>query len=326
MDISVIVTTYNRAAMLAGTLQSLQVQQGREHFTFEIIVVDNASTDDTREVVESIAAHAAIPMRYVLETRQGVACARNRGLRETRADWVAFFDDDQIAEADWLRQLFAVAAAKQAACVGGKVLLRFPVAPVQLDPICRQILGESAFGNRPHPYPGKFLPGTGNVLLCRRAVEAVGLFDESFAYGSEDTEFFRRMRRGGHTLWYAPLAVAHHLIPAHRLSTSYFFWASLRQGVNYAALDYREQGLGKLALYCSGRVAKSFGVTLPRLMWAALRNRETERIGAACLLWRTCGYLRKSLNLLSPRLFSQRRFFERLEFRKEKASVACGSS
>ena len=103
--ISVIVPTYNRCEMLADALASLFRQETNGEFSYEIVVVDNASTDATKAVVQQAAAEAPAPVRYVHHDVPGDAPPRNRGIAEARGTWIAFFDDDQLAAPDWLLQL-----------------------------------------------------------------------------------------------------------------------------------------------------------------------------------------------------------------------------
>ena len=102
MDISVIVATYNRAEQLGEALTSLIRQETFGSFTFEIVVIDNASTDGTTRLITEMAKVSRVPLRFVLEPTKGVAHARNMGIREASGEWLAFFDDDQLAESYWL--------------------------------------------------------------------------------------------------------------------------------------------------------------------------------------------------------------------------------
>src|SRR5688572_12728930 len=102
IDVTVVVCTFNRADMLRNALISLLKLETEAQFRFEVLVVDNNSTDHTAEVVAQLAQDASAPLRYVREVRQGHASARNRGIQEARGDWIASFDDDQLADARWL--------------------------------------------------------------------------------------------------------------------------------------------------------------------------------------------------------------------------------
>ncbi|MEO5898229.1 MAG: glycosyltransferase [Vicinamibacterales bacterium] len=101
--VSVVVSTYNRADRLPLALESLIAQEGG--VPYEIIVVDNNSTDTTRAVVEGLAVRNGDNVRYAFEPRQGLSHARNTGIALSRGEIVAFTDDDVRAAPDWLLQL-----------------------------------------------------------------------------------------------------------------------------------------------------------------------------------------------------------------------------
>jgi GT2 family glycosyltransferase len=319
MDISVVVTTYNRSPLLQGAIESLARQATGGRFSYEVVVVDNASTDDTAEVAAALRQGLPIPIRYVREPREGVVHARNRGVREAAGGWIAFFDDDQLADPGWLRELHAVAQTQGAPCVGGRILLRLPPAPaVRLAPVCSALLGATAEASAPRRYARKEQPGTGNVLVARSLFDAVGPFDEALRSGCEDADFFRRVRRAGFGAWYAPQALAYHLIPPHRLDRSYFVWVSRRQGASYAYLDRKEGGLSRLAAGSAGRAAQATLLTAPRWALRALARDDAGALDAECLLWRAASYLREALLLAAPAAFSRRRGSARLDFRAER--------
>src|SRR3972149_11111049 len=118
MIISVVVCTHNRSESLRETLRSLMLQNYPAS-DYEIIVVDNRSTDRTKEVVSEFSH-----VRYVLEEKMGLSHARNRGIKESRGDVVAFIDDDAKADKSWLSRLVQVyKEEKDAGCVGGRVIL-----------------------------------------------------------------------------------------------------------------------------------------------------------------------------------------------------------
>ena len=95
VDISVVICTYNRASMLRLALDALVGQETGGAFTYEIVAVDDGSTDDTPAVIAEFAGNASVAVRRVAGGGQGVAHARNRGAEEARGGWVAYTDDDQ---------------------------------------------------------------------------------------------------------------------------------------------------------------------------------------------------------------------------------------
>src|SRR5215216_2688114 len=121
-DISVIISTYNRCDMLSSAIEKLLAQE-RERVAYEIIIVDNNSTDRTREVVESFIARGHSNLRYVFEPRQGVSHARNRGIAHAAAPIIAFADDDVVVSLDWVATIKrAFDEHTSVDCIGGRVL------------------------------------------------------------------------------------------------------------------------------------------------------------------------------------------------------------
>lgn len=121
LDVTVAICTWNRQSLLDQTLTALeQMRVGATRW--ELLVVDNASTDDTAALVRERMERGTLPLRYVLEPALGLSHARNRAVREARAGWVLFTDDDVIVDSCWL-EAFAAAIRRhpQAGAIGGRV-------------------------------------------------------------------------------------------------------------------------------------------------------------------------------------------------------------
>jgi glycosyltransferase involved in cell wall biosynthesis len=300
-QISVVVCTYNRAEMLRDTLASLVVQQTDGRFTFEILVVDNASTDHTPQVIEQAAAACDVVVRSVRELRQGQVHARNRGVSEARGEWIANFDDDQIADPRWLIELYSLAQSRQARSVGGVVRLKFPEnCDRQLSPVCRRLLGESVGWETERPYTRKEGPGAGNQLLHRSVFQEVGLYDEAYNRRGEDTDLYRRIRAAGIESWYTPRAIAWHVTPPQRLEEAYLRATSLNNGWCFARRDQEEWGRAAMAGVVVARMGQAALLNLPRWLWAHLRRAREDALAARCLLWRLEGYLHCAARLILP--------------------------
>ena len=322
--ISVVICTYNRAETLRRALDSVIRQETDGRFAYEVIVVDDGSTDNTGEVAAEVAASSPVPVRYVREGRGGgIAVARNTGVTQAGGEWIAFFDDDQLAPSHWLKDLLAAALDQDARCIGGpRTLDLTPEQLAVLGPIRRALLGEELYPERPMMFEGKRLPTTGNLLLHREVFDRVSLFDTSMAFSGEDSDFLRRAQAAGFAAWTAPKAVVKHMIPDYRLTPDYFRWVSRRWGANFAKMDCKKRGKGKTLLLSVGRIGQAVLVTTPALALALLR-RDQPRLGdLRCRLWRTQAHVRQTLQLLAPTLFAQRRFFAQLEFRKERQAFA----
>jgi glycosyltransferase involved in cell wall biosynthesis/predicted DCC family thiol-disulfide oxidoreductase YuxK len=238
-DVSVIIATRNRASSLAELLETLAAQQTGGAFTFEVLVMDNGSTDATRETVERLRATFPAPLRYAYEERAGKPWALNAGLQLAQGRLLAFADDDVRAEPGWLAGLWRCAAESGADAVTGRVLPQWIGGrPGWLtDEAFRQIGGMgcidwgeqrvSVRGRRDCRWVG------GNMAIRREAAERLGGFDVRMLRG-QDTEYYRRALAQGLHIVYEPSAVVYHQIPAERLTPAYFRQWRDRSG-NYQA-------------------------------------------------------------------------------------------
>ena len=321
--ITVVVCTYNRAETLRDALNSLMLQKTGDQFSYETVVVDDASTDATPSVIREAAARSPTPMRYVQGSGKGIACARNKGIKESCADWIAFFDDDQVADPNWLEELFACAVQSGAEVVGGSVRLRLSDEEVRkISPLCRAMLGETYGRSKLARCLRKTFPGCGNILLKATVFQSGVQFNESLTAGGEDIEFTARLRRTGIEGWFTPKAIVRHDVPAHRLTESYLSWRSLRAGDNFAYRDFREWGLIRTMIACLARIAQASFINFPLMLLAYILGNKAEVIGRKCMLFRAWGYLRQSLYLVSPRFFSQETYFSSLNMRRERDAFA----
>ncbi len=297
-DISILVCSRNRAVALADALTSLMALE-TAGFEYEIVVVDNGSTDHTAEVVASAAQRSAVPVRYVLEPRAGVTFARNRGVKESHGEWIAFFDDDQWADPRWLVELLAMAKAKNIRGVGGAVHLRLPADNERaLSPFCRVMLGETVAMNAPRRYSSTVTPGTCNLMLHNSVFEEVGLFNETLNTRGEDTELFIRIHARGIETWYTPAAVVFHIIPPERLTDSYLVKLTRLTVIGMAKNDRYYWGRLAFPFVWLARLAQTLLLLIPRWAWAHLRRNRELAFGARCRLALAYGYLRNGLRLM----------------------------
>ncbi len=138
VDITAAVCTYNRAPLLSGALESLVGQETRYRFSFEILVIDDASTDDTAQVVERFSSLSGVRVRYIRAEGRGIGPARNVAMKTAVGSWVAFMDDDERAAPGWLLALHAVASQTKAPVVGGPVRALLSESQLNLlSPACQ---------------------------------------------------------------------------------------------------------------------------------------------------------------------------------------------
>jgi len=293
IDTSIVLATCSRAKMLRDALESLLIQSWAEDHAVEIVVVDDGSTDNTPELLREMQQRSSVPFIVVEGASAGVAAARNLGGHKARGEWLASFDDDQIAARDWLRDLHALAAEKQAACVGGALQLQLPenCRAEDLGPRVRKVLGEHLLGDTPLRYTGKLYPATNNVLMRRSVFESLGGYDVSFTEGGEDTDFFKRARAAGNELWFQPLSPGLHVMTEQRMQRSNLRWTSLRLGASDARLHSRSSVLDLLWLVAL-RTTIATWRDWPLWLFAKIRGGRRSELDSLCSLWYTEGLLR----------------------------------
>jgi glucosyl-dolichyl phosphate glucuronosyltransferase len=237
-DISVIVCTYNRIDSLLRVLQDLKKQIITEgSFAWELVIVDNNSTDGTKAVIENYRENEQLSVQYVFEPRQGKSFALNAGVQAARGEVLAFTDDDVILNEHWLSSIHIAVTRYPYNCFGGKVL---PVLEDALpswlskDDRKYRIYGGPIVthdrGNEIKKYDETmWVPIGSNMFIRKKLFEKYGHFDtrlgfyskETLVYG-EDSEIMFRFKKGGEAVLYYPEAVVHHPAPADRIKKSYF--------------------------------------------------------------------------------------------------------
>ena len=223
-DVTVVICTYNRCADLPNALDSVLAQRGAP--PYEVIVVDNNSTDATAGVFqERLGANPNL--HYQFEPRQGLPRARNAGILSARSPIIAFTDDDVVVADDWVRCIHqAFQRYPDADCVGGPVLPRWPpsgkpawFSELQTSPLALQDKGpRPVFVNHQNAAP--CLIGA-NFAFRKSAFAKSGLFDPEYTR-TQDRELQLRLWKAGGLGVYVPDIVTYVDIPAERMTKAYF--------------------------------------------------------------------------------------------------------
>ncbi|MFQ4138323.1 glycosyltransferase family 2 protein [Nodosilinea sp. PGN35] len=242
--ISAIVCTHNRASYLGAAIASLLKQT---YTTYEIIVVDNASTDGTRAVVEAYLPHPKLT--YVYESTLGLSAARNRGAAIARGTLLAYLDDDAEAAPHWLDALAtAFEQRSKAAIAGGYVSLLWPqgtTPPPWLSATLSESLGAYDLGTTMQliTHPGQTPRGL-NYAVKKSFLESVGGFDLQLGrigknlLSNEELHLTQLALAAGHEVLFVPQAQVAHNVAPERLRRSWFLRRSWWQGISEC---YREQ-------------------------------------------------------------------------------------
>jgi len=230
-DVTVVLCTYNRCQSLAKALESVAASILPESISWEVLVVDNNSTDRTCEVVDDFCRRYPGRFRYLFEPQQGKSHALNMGIREAKGDILAFVDDDVRVGFTWLHNLTATLHNGEWAGVGGRILADWPCDPPSWLPqrewfgMAPLVIFDLALEAGPLTDP----PFGANMAFHRRMFEKHGMFRTDLGPGSnkklhtnDDSEFGRRLLEAGEHLRYEPSAVVYHEVPTRRLQREYF--------------------------------------------------------------------------------------------------------
>jgi len=230
--ISVIICTYNRCNNLRNALASLAHMTVPTDLDWELLVVDNNSSDGTKQVVDSFVRRSGLKARYVLEPAAGLSHARNRGVVETEGEVISFLDDDVVVAPDWLMEILKAFEQYDAMCVGGRVLLQTAPQPMPSwwNPIFDPAVGKFDKGDSVIVYEknSPALVGIGANMSFRRVVfEKYGLFCTDLGRNGrglgtgEETNLVYRLRRNNEVTLYYPRAIVYHCVSTDRFSKRY---------------------------------------------------------------------------------------------------------
>lgn len=233
IDFTVAIPTYNGAKRLAVVLERLREQINTKNLTWEIIVVDNNSQDNTAKIVREYQSFwpQDYPLKYVFEAEQGAAFARNRAVLEAKGKLIGFLDDDNLPESDWVANACEFGQTHpKAGAYGSQVIGKFETEPPKNFERVAGFLGITNRGNVAHCYEPrqKMLPA-GAGLVVRRQVwlenvpKRLVLNHKGKKEGlaSEDLEALLYIQKAGWEIWYNPAMVIYHDIPSWRLEKDY---------------------------------------------------------------------------------------------------------
>jgi len=233
MDVSVILCTHNRCESLRQTLEQFRALNCPTNLGWELLVLDNNSTDQTQQVCQGFKDQ--LPVRCVFESRQGKSCALNRSLQEARGDLLLFTDDDVDVDNNWIAEYRAAAARwPKMSFFGGKVIPRWERTPPKWlaehsKTLLRTVAVSFDLGDEEQPWIDLRHPFIGANLACRKQVfiETGLAFREDLgpkggeAVRGEEAWLIQQFTQHGLTGAYVPSAIVHHRNPVARMTETY---------------------------------------------------------------------------------------------------------
>jgi len=260
IKMSLIMATFNRASYLGRSLQTV-LSQSLNPRDYEVIVVDNNSTDNTADTVEALQADHP-NLRYVFERTPGLSHARNRGIAEAKGAILCFVDDDILADEGYLQNMLAAFETHpEVESVGGKVLVT-SVAPIHPYLQGFEWLVTSAdYGDEPFFFsdPKDGFPFGVSMAFRREVFQKYGLFNTEFGrkkgrlLAHEELDLFERILATPKSCLYQPKALVHHVLMPERFSILYavrwHFWFGVSDGLlhslRYSEAPMREWIIGR---------------------------------------------------------------------------------
>jgi glycosyltransferase involved in cell wall biosynthesis len=244
VDFTIAIPTYNGENRLPKVLEKLQAQEGIEHLNWEIIIVDNNSSDGTVKLVEEYQQNwqYSAPLRYCLEIEQGAAFARHRAVIEAKGEIIGFLDDDNLPYPTWILEAYKFTQEyPQAGAIASQIHGDFEVEPPDsIKPIIFY-LAITERGDKPHIFEPRLkgFPPSAGLVVRRNAWKnnvpaklfLVGRVGDSMI-GSEDAEALFYIHKASWEIWYNPAMEVDHVIPAWRLEKEYLI--SIMRGVGLA--------------------------------------------------------------------------------------------
>ena len=282
--ISVCICTYKRPLPLKRLLSDLNGQHTEGLFTYSVVVADNDEATSAEAAVAEIQAGSAVPLKYCVEPRRGIAMARNKVIANAEGEFVALIDDDEFPTASWLLTLFKTFRRYSVDGVLGPVRRHFEEAPPAW-------LEKSKLYDRSIPSTGVEVDWrearTGNALLKRDLFAGDPVpFRPEFKTG-EDRDFFRRKMAGGRVFVWSAEAEVFEVIPPARWKRMYYVRKALLQGAS-AAL---QPSCGAMNIAKSVIAVPIYGVALPLALLAGQQHFMT-------ILVKLCDHAGKLLYLM----------------------------
>ncbi|MFP4009572.1 MAG: hormogonium polysaccharide biosynthesis glycosyltransferase HpsE [Spirulinaceae cyanobacterium] len=246
-DVTIAICTYNGQSRLPEVLQCLEQQVVPEDIAWEVLIIDNNSSDETQKVSDRYCQIASYSLRYYFEAQQGLAFARQSAIEQAQGQWVAFIDDDNFPDPDWVGAAMQFARTHpQAGAYGGLTRAQLEGIPPEGFEEIAPFLAIVERGTTAFRYERSqrlLPPGAGLVVRRQAWLDCVPprLFltgrEQQFQLASEDLEAIVYLQNAGWEIWYNPQMKLSHKIPAYRLERNYLL--AIAKGTGLARYHIR---------------------------------------------------------------------------------------
>ena len=232
MTLSIIICSYNRSSYIEAAFDSLYNQSSGLD-SFEIIIVDNNSTDNTADVFKNWrASHANGSFTYLTESKQGASFARNTGAAAAKGQWLCFMDDDAIANSSYVENIIKHIETKPAVVgFGGRIIPKYiPSEPKWMSYYVSSLVGNFDYAPTACAFENGKYPLESNMIVRKEIYDSIGGFNTelpgvvgTLRIGGEGKELFYKILALGHTIYYDPTIEVQHVVEVKKLTPEYMY-------------------------------------------------------------------------------------------------------
>jgi glycosyltransferase involved in cell wall biosynthesis len=232
MILSIIICSYNRASYISDALTSLYCQSAGLN-AFEVIIVDNNSTDNTKEVYTAWRqTNTNGQFTFISETKQGASFARNTGATIAKGEWVCFMDDDAVATPNYVENILKHIQDKpDAVGFGGRIIPKYiPSEPKWMSYYVSSLVGNFDYAPIACAFENGKYPLESNMIVKKSVYDQIGGFNVNLPgvvgtlrIGGEGKELFYKILALGHIIYYDPAICVHHVVEVKKLTSEYMY-------------------------------------------------------------------------------------------------------
>jgi len=230
--LSIVICSYNRASYITGALDSLY--ESTEHLKdFEVVFVDNNSTDNSLQIASDWrTTHPLGNFIISSETKQGASFARNTGAKLATGQWLCFMDDDAVAFPDFVQNILKhIHNFPERVGFGGRIIPKYiPGEPAWMSYYVSSMVGHFHYSETYAPFKNGKYPLESNMIVRKDVYDQVGGFNEALPgvvgtvrIGGEGKALFYSIMELGHTIYYDPSIVVHHIVETKKLTPTYLY-------------------------------------------------------------------------------------------------------
>jgi len=245
MKASIVICTFNRCNAINNVIKTV-INQNID-ILYEILIIDNKSTDKTQEVIHETTEKSTIPIKYIYEGKQGLSFARNKGVQEAIGEIILFIDDDAVAEKNWINSHMSAYTDSRVFCAGGPIKPIWALErPVWLTDDVLAYLSVNEYKNlyETKTFNEPTYPWGTNISFRKSVFSTYGMFPTNLGRSGtnlvSNEEYFlcKKIEASGKIVRFIPEAIVHHHIPAERMNRLWFYRRAYAQGVSDAILDW----------------------------------------------------------------------------------------